>query len=166
MVSSLLFGGCVLVAGCGSDPELPADGDIYLEVEGESPFHFEAVMTEAGSACEMLREQYGDEAVESCISDALVVHTRDAGEGADVGIVVTLCRGLAEASSVDLADSERCMPSSVLVTIGGRVLIASTGTIDVALGPEASVLVDAMVDDAQDPDDVPIRVQAHLILER
>jgi hypothetical protein len=165
MVSSLLFCGCGLVAACGSDPEASADGEILLELEGDN-FYFDAVVSEPGSACELLREPYGGDAVESCISNALVVHPRDTGEAEPVGIVVTLCRGLAEASSVDLADSERCMPSSVLVTTGGRVLVASAGTIDVALGADASVLVDAMVDDAQDPDDVPIRVQAHLILER
>jgi hypothetical protein len=156
-----------VVAGCGSEEQEPADGDVYVEVQGEGTFYFEAVVSEVGEACEGLRETHGDEAAERCLADAIVVHSRGVGDDSEIAISVGLCRGLSEESSVDLGDAESsCVPSSVFVTIGRRVLTASSGTIDVALGAEADVLVDAMVDDATDPDDFPIQVQAHLILER
>lgn len=149
LTSLLLLCVSGVLAGCGSDSDSPSDGDVYVELEGEGAFYFEAVVNEVDSA-----------------NDAVVVQSRALDGDENVRIDIGLCRGFSEESSVDLADSERCAPSSVVVTIGSRVLIASKGTIDVALGPEVDILVDARVDDPNDPRDVPVRVQAHLILER
>jgi hypothetical protein len=167
MLGSLVLSVCAVVAGCGSEEREPADGDVYVEIQGEGAFYFEALVSEVGEACEGLRETHGDQAAESCLADAVVVQSRAVGDDSEVAISVGLCRGLSEESSGDLRDLDSsCVPSGVFVTVGRRVLSAGSGTIDVALGTEADVLVDAMVDDATDPDDMPIRVQAHIILER
>lgn len=157
----------LVAAGCGSRAESEADGDVYVELQGEGSFYFEAVVSEVGPRCEALREAHGDDVAERCFSEALDVSSRAIDGDTSIGLEVSLCRGLDEGSSVDLGDPDRsCLPSGVTVTIGARELTATSGTIDVVLGPEADILVDAVVDDATDPDDKPIRVQAHLVLER
>lgn len=153
------------VVGCGSTNETQAPGEVFMELDGEE-LHFQLQVSEVGAECEQLREQFGDDAVEQCKENALVAYSL-AGDGeAKVGINVGLCRGLSEASSVDLGDSTRtCQPSGVLVTRDNKALTASSGSIEVTIDDDIDVLVDAMVDDATDAEDEPVRVQAHLILE-